>query len=170
MLLLWKEVARTLRCWLGLRGTDEGREVFLSARGGGLSRAGLEYVVKKHARCAAKAVPSITTKGVSPHTLRHTCAVNMLRATGDTRKVALWLGHASSATTDNFYLPVDPTEKLEALMAARPPTLRPGTPRPADRLLESLRPNRRLTDPTSREDALVRTAPRTRGRQRDDAD
>lgn len=159
VLLLWKEVARTLRCWLGLRGTDEGREVFLSARGDGLSRAGLEYIVKKHARCAAKAVPSITTKGVSPHTLRHTCAVNMLRATGDTRKVALWLGHASSATTDNFYLPVDPTEKLEALMAARPPTLRPGTPRPADRLLESLRPNRRLTDPTSREDALVRTAP-----------
>jgi len=139
VLLLWREVARTVRCWFALRGTTESPEVFLSARGGNMSRAGLEYVVKKHAKSAARKVPSIATKSVSPHTLRHTCAVNMLRATGDTRKVALWLGHANSATTDNFYLPVDPTEKLEALMAARPPTLRPGKPRPADRLLESLR-------------------------------
>ena len=63
----------------------------------------------------------------------------MLRATGDTRKVALWLGHASSATTDAFYLPVDPTEKLEALASMQPPALRPGRFRPTDRLLESLR-------------------------------
>jgi integrase/recombinase XerD len=139
VLLLWKEVARSLRRWLAVWGASDAPEFFLTARGEVMTRAGLEYVVKKHAKAAAQMDPSLRNKKISPHVLRHTCAVNMLRATGDTCKVALWLGHASPATTDAFYLPVDPTEKLEALAAMQPPALRPGRFRPRDRLLESLR-------------------------------
>jgi integrase len=77
-------------------------------------------------------------KRVSPHALRHTCALNTLQATRDQRKVSLWLGHASTQTT-NVYLQADPTEKLEALAVMKAPTLRPGKFRPPDRLVAALR-------------------------------
>lgn len=70
--------------------------------------------------------------------LRHTCALNTLQATRDLRKVSLWLGHASTQTTD-IYVQADPAEKLEALAAMTPPALRPGTFRPPDRLMAALR-------------------------------
>jgi Phage integrase family len=82
--------------------------------------------------------PSFRDKRVSPHVLRHTCALNTLQATRDLRKVSLWLGHASTQTTD-IYLQADPTEKLEALAAMKHPALRPGKFRPPDRLLALLR-------------------------------
>jgi hypothetical protein len=68
-----------------------------------------------------------------------TCAFNMLRATGDIRKVALWLGHSTTQTAEMFYLQSDPSLRLEALSSMTPPKLRPGKFRPPDRLLELLR-------------------------------
>ena len=63
-----------------------------------------------HAHTAAHSVPSITGKTVSPHLLRHACAVHTLEATGDVRKVSLWLGHSSLQATE-MYLRADPTDK-----------------------------------------------------------
>lgn len=57
--------------------------------------------------------------------MRHTCALNTLQATGDIRKVALWLGHSSLKSTE-IYLRADPTEKLQAIEKALPPELRRG--------------------------------------------
>lgn len=74
----------------------------------------LQHVLEKHLGNAVRKCPSLATKRVSPHVLRHTCAMNLLRATGDIRKVALWLGHVSQKTTE-IYLQADPTEKLEVL-------------------------------------------------------
>jgi integrase/recombinase XerD len=62
----------------------------------------------------------------------------VLQATGDTRKVSLWLGHADIQTTE-AYLRADPTEKLEAMDAMVPPTLKRGQFRAPDKLIESLR-------------------------------
>jgi Nucleotidyl transferase AbiEii toxin, Type IV TA system/Phage integrase family len=56
------------------------------------------------------------TRQVSPHVLRHTCAMIVLQATKDIRKVSLWLGH-SDLTTTEVYVRADPTEKLEAIEA-----------------------------------------------------
>ena len=81
--------------------------------------------------------PSLGQKRVSPHVLRHTCAFNTLRATRDIRKVALWLGHASTKTTE-LYLRADPAEKLEMLELVVPPSLRKGTFSPPDQLLAML--------------------------------
>ena len=75
---------------------------------------------------------------MTPHVLRHTCAMHTLQATRDVRKVSLWLGHASLQSTE-IYLRADPTEKLEALAAMVPPTLKPGRFRPPDKLLAMLR-------------------------------
>ena len=70
-------------------------------------------------------VPSIAGKTVSPQLLRHACAIHTLEATGDVRKVSLWLGHSSLQTTE-MYLRADPTDKLNTLHKWRPPSLRKG--------------------------------------------
>jgi len=138
VLTLWKSVADTLRAWLALRGNAAAPELFLNAWGQAMTRSGFEHVLAKHVAAAVKRCASLRDKRVSPHVLRHTCALNLLRATRDLRKVALWLGHANTQSTD-VYLQADPTEKLEALGAMRLPQLRPGKFRPPDRLIASLR-------------------------------
>jgi integrase/recombinase XerD len=135
---LWKEAARALRAWLSVRGAVLAPEVFVSARGHAMTRAGFEYVLRKHVQSASARCPSLLQKRVSPHVLRHSCAMTVLAATNDIRKVSLWLGHASIQTTER-YLHVDPTERLETLDAITPPTLRTGRFKATDKLLASLK-------------------------------
>src|SRR5664279_1465233 len=141
ILPLWKATARTLRAWLALRGNAACPELFVSARGAPLTRDGFEYILAKHVARATLRLPSLKKKRVSPHVLRHSCAMHTLDATHDIRKVALWLGHASVQTTE-IYVRADPSAKLEAIAAVLPPTLRRGRFRAADKLLASLRNSR----------------------------
>ncbi|KUM28377.1 integrase [Mesorhizobium loti] len=134
---LWKETARDLRAWLSVRGTVRVPELFVNAQGEPMSRAGFEYVLDKHVRKAAETCATLRSRNVSPHQLRHSCAVVMLQATHDVRKVALWLGHADIRTTE-VYLRMDPTEKLEAVEAVVPPELRRGRFKAPDALIASL--------------------------------
>ncbi len=136
-LLLWKEVADAVRAWLTVRGHALAPELFLNARGRPISRWGCKYVLDKHVAAAKSVCPSVATKRISPHVMRHTCAMSILQATGDIRKVALWLGHASQKTTE-IYLQADPTEKLAALDAVKLPSLRRGTFTPPDQLIAML--------------------------------
>lgn len=139
LLPLWKTTTTALRAWLALRGDASCPELFLNARGGPLTRDGFQYILAKHVEAAMKKVPSLKKKRVSPHVLRHTCAMLTLEATHDIRKVALWLGHASIQTTE-VYVRADPTAKLEAIDAVLPPDLRRGRFRAPDNFLASLRP------------------------------
>ena len=75
----------------------------------------------------------------------------VLRATQDIRKVALWLGHSSTQTTE-VYTRADPTEKLEAVNALTPPGLRKGTFRAPDKLMALLK-GKNLCGPKSSSDA-----------------
>jgi len=131
---LWKEATRTLRAWLAARGAAPSPEVFLNARGEPLTCSGFSYIVKKHVRAATPLCQSLSRKNVSPHVLRHTCAMTSLQATRDIRKVALWLGHSSLRSTE-IYLRADPTEKLNALEATLPLELRRGVFQVEDRLI-----------------------------------
>jgi len=72
-----------------------------------------------------------------PHQLRHSCAVIMLQATRDVRKVASLAGAQRMRTTE-IYLRVDPSEKLEAMEAILPPNLRRGRFKAPDALIASL--------------------------------
>ena len=99
-----------LRAWLALRERANCPELFLNARGGPLTRDGFEYILSKHVKTAMATRPSLKKKRVSPHVLRHSCAMHTLEATGDIRKVALWLGHATVQTTE-IYVRADPTAK-----------------------------------------------------------
>ena len=134
---LWRETATALRAWLALRPTGQAPEVFLNARGAAMTRSGFEYVLDKHVEVARQHVPSLAAKRVSPHVLRHSCAMMILQSTGDIRKVALWLGHASTQTTE-MYLRADTTTLLEAMNATIPPSLRKGHFHPPDQLIELL--------------------------------
>jgi site-specific recombinase XerD len=131
---LWKEATRALRAWLAVRGPAPTPEVFLNARGEALTCSGFSYIVKKHARAATPQCQSLSKKHISPHVLRHTCAMTSLQATRDIRKVALWLGHSSLKSTE-IYLRADPTEKLNAIETALPPELRRGVFQVEDKLI-----------------------------------
>lgn len=131
---LWKEATRVLRAWLSVRGSAPAPEVFLNARGEPLTDSGFRSIVNKHVRVATSSHPSLSSKRVSPHVLRHTCAVNSLQATRDIRKVALWLGHASLKSTE-IYLRADPTEKLRTIKQALPADLRRGHFQVEDKLI-----------------------------------
>jgi integrase/recombinase XerD len=137
ILPLWKETAAVVKAWMKVRPASAASELFLNARGQAMTRDGFEYILTKHVTTASRAAPSIARKRVSPHVLRHTCAMHTLQATRDVRKVSLWLGHAHLQSTE-VYLRADPTEKLEALSAMTPPTLKPGRFRAPDKLLAML--------------------------------
>jgi integrase/recombinase XerD len=137
VLPLWKETAAAIKAWLKVRPASGAPELFLNARGEAMTRSGFEYILQKHVATAARNTPSIAKKRVSPHVLRHTCAMHTLQATRDVRKVSLWLGHAALQSTE-IYLRADPTEKLEALSAMAPPMLKPGRFRAPDKLLAML--------------------------------
>ena len=134
---LWKETTAVLRSWLAVRGTNSVSELFLNARGEPMTRSGFEYILGKHTRIAAKCCPSLSGKRISPHVLRHTCALTVLEATKDLRKVSLWLGHANMQTTE-IYTRVDPSVKLEALESFVPPKLRSGRFKATDELIAAL--------------------------------
>ena len=102
-----------------------------------MTRAGFEYILTKHVQAAAQTCQTLRNRTVSPHQLRHSCAIIMLQATHDIRKVALWLGHADVRTTE-IYLRLDPSEKLEAAEAVVPPKLRRGRFKAPDTLITSL--------------------------------
>lgn len=135
---LWKQTVAALRAWLAVRGSVAVPEVFVNTRRLSMTRAGFEYILEKHVNAAATRCPSLATKGISPHVLRHSCALTVLEATKDLRKVSLWLGHANMQTTE-MYTRVDPSIKLEALEAVTPPKLRSGRFRASDKLIASLK-------------------------------
>lgn len=140
ILPLWRETAVALRSWLAVRDGKQDPALFLNAAGRMMTRAGFEYILATHAAAAARKLPSLVGKRITPHILRHSCAMHMLRATRDIRRVSLWLGHGSLQSTE-IYLRADPTEKLEALTAVTPPSLRKGRFRPPDMLIALLQGN-----------------------------
>ena len=96
---LWTASGTVLREWLAVRGSLTDPALFLNARGQAMSRAGFAYILRKHVHAARRTCASLGEKRISPHGLRHTCALMTLQATGDIRKVALWLGHNSLQIT-----------------------------------------------------------------------
>jgi integrase/recombinase XerD len=134
---LWQQTAEDVRAWLAVRGDLAVPELFVSAQGQAMTRVGFTYLLQKYVHRAAQDCPSLQGKHVSPHVLRHTCAMMLYHATGDLRKVSLWLGHADMQATE-VYVRADPTEKLDAIEAIIPPSLRRGQFTVPDRLIALL--------------------------------
>jgi len=134
---VWRTTAAALRAWLAVRGPARIPELFVNARGASLTRSGIEYILRKHVQTARRQCPSLATKRVFPHLLRHTCALTVLHATKDLRKVSLWLGHAHMHTSE-IYTRADQSVKLEVLESIVPPNLRSGRFKATDKLIAFL--------------------------------
>ena len=133
---LRQNTAKLLVAWIGDR-CDDGRPLFPSIRGERLSRDALEYLVRKHCLTASRACPSIGTKRVTPHTLRHSTAMDLLHHGVDPAVIALWLGHENVETTQ-IYIHADMRLKEKALARVAAPATPSSRFRPDDQLLAFL--------------------------------
>jgi len=134
---LTTNTAAMLRGWLAERGGAPLDAVFPGPRGAPLTRDAVRHLITKHAATAAGACPSLATKRVSPHVLRHTAAMRLLESGTDTAVIALWLGHESPRTTQ-IYLHAHLALKEQALARTTPPNTTPGRYHPSDKLLAFL--------------------------------
>jgi site-specific recombinase XerD len=134
---LSKEAIPVLRSWLQERHGKPTEPIFPNARGGQLSRDGVEYLLKKYVAMASQNCQSFKRKRVSPHTLRHTAAMNLLQHGIDRFVIALWLGHESIQTTQ-MYIHADMKMKEQALAKTQPLNVKPGRYRPNDTLMTFL--------------------------------
>lgn len=135
---LRKSTVVVLRGWLREQAGSPSDPLFPNARGGRLSPDGLEYIVTKHAAAARQSCTSLERKRVTPHVLRHTAAMELLKAGVDRAVIALCLGHESVETTQ-MYLDADLDLKEKALARMAPRKAYARRYRPGDRLLDFLK-------------------------------
>jgi site-specific recombinase XerD len=109
---LWKQTI------VELEGLSENKSptarLFINRRGQALTRFGIHTLVEKNSNMAEPGCPSLKRKKISPHTIRHTTAVHLLRSGVDINTIRAWLGHVSIDTT-NIYAEVDLSMKSKAL-------------------------------------------------------
>jgi integrase/recombinase XerD len=136
---LWSETASALRRIIRTGSAEE--LLFRNTRGAPLTRDGVAYLLGKYVRLAAKHAPALRKRHVTPHVMRHSCAVALLQAGVDVSVIRDYLGHASVATTSR-YITTNLQMKREVLEAFwKRAGLDPATPRkwrPSSKLLEFL--------------------------------
>lgn len=126
-----------LKAWLSERAGAPTDPLFPTTTGRRISPDAVERRLAHHLAVAAMTCPSIATKHVTMHTLRHTTAMRLLLAGNDITVIALWLGHEQISTT-NIYLHADMTHKQRAIDRTKPLAAKPGRYRPPDALLAFL--------------------------------
>jgi site-specific recombinase XerD len=135
---LAKATAAIVAEWIREQGSAPARILFPNGRGARLSSDAVQHLVSKYAETAGGTCPTLNTKRVTPHMLRHSAAMELLQSGVDRSVIALWLGHESVETTQ-IYLDADLALKEEALKKTAPleaPGLRF---RPDDQLLNFLK-------------------------------
>ncbi len=134
---LWPQTRRVLQAWFREGRAAADQVAFPNARGKPLSRHGVMYLLQRIAQSATATSPSLRTKTVSPHVLRHTTAMHLLQSGVDIAVIALWLGHESSETT-HVSLEADLATKERALQKLAPVEAPLARFTPADPLLAFL--------------------------------
>lgn len=101
---LWPHTADILK-HLVIKCADDDH-LFRNARGTPLTRFGIYRLVQKAGASVSSSDLTLRSRGISPHIIRHTTAVHLLRAGVDINTIRAWLGHVSIDTT-NIYAEVD---------------------------------------------------------------
>ena len=135
---LTRQTVAVLKAWLREPAKNRTETLFPNARGGRLCADGVQYLLAKYIAAACKTCPSLQQKRVSPHSLRHTAAMELLQAGVDRAVIALWLGHESVETTQ-IYLDADLSLKEQVLAKTKPIRGKAGRYRPDDELLTFLK-------------------------------
>ncbi|UVK49679.1 site-specific integrase (plasmid) [Mesorhizobium sp. AR02] len=135
---LRKDTVTVLRAWLAERRGRSADPAFPTISGTSLSHDALQYLLNKHLAVARRHCPSLASKHVTPHVLRHTLAMDLLQHGVDRSVIALWLGHESVETTA-IYLQADMKLKEQALAKTDTADIRLGRYKPDDHLLAFLK-------------------------------
>lgn len=134
---LTRGTVAVLRTYLAEPGGGPDDPLFTGPHGDALGRDAVRRLVQRHTRAAVPRCPSLANKIVSPHVLRHTCAMRLLESGCDLATIALWLGHQNVATSQ-IYLHAHMALKEKAIARTAPPGVRPDRYRPPDKLLAFL--------------------------------
>ncbi|MGH3826230.1 MAG: tyrosine-type recombinase/integrase [Pseudonocardiaceae bacterium] len=132
--------ATTLRRWTAQSPPRHQHSPVFTAQGSTtpISTDAIAARIRVHTTTATKTCPTLTSKNLTPHTLRHTTAMRMLDAGIDITTIALWLGHESTESTQP-YLHADLGMKQRALNRITPPSAPAARRyRPDDQLLTFL--------------------------------
>ncbi|RLA52275.1 MAG: integrase [Gammaproteobacteria bacterium] len=126
---LWPQTADVLRDLCARRSLPQhsSTTLFLNQRGKPLTRFGVRYILARQCERAQATCPSLSSKRLHPHSMRHSTAIYLLKSGVDLVTVSQWLGHASINTT-NRYATIDMEMKREAIAKAEPPFEHPQMP------------------------------------------
>jgi site-specific recombinase XerD len=123
---LWPETVDVLKALLKRQPRLADERIFVNRYGQPLGAAGVRFKLKQYVRAAARQVPSLATKRVTPHSWRHSVGVQLVAAGVDVTVIRNWLGHARLDTT-NHYARANLETKRKALEQVNP-TTKPGRP------------------------------------------
>jgi site-specific recombinase XerD len=135
---LWRTTATMLRQWQRRQGHSAATApLFPNRDGAPMGRGNVAQRLTLYVRAAAQGCPSLAGRTVTPHMIRHTTAMHLLQSGVDLAVIALWLGHATPATT-HMYLEADLSMKESAIGRLTPPRTAAPRYRPPDRLISFL--------------------------------
>jgi integrase/recombinase XerD len=134
---LTAQTTTVLRAWLAERQGRPEDPLFPTSTGRRLSRDAIALALAKYVKGAEQRCPSLKGKSVTPHVLRHSCAMALHREGVSEPVIALWLGHESVETVQ-IYVHADLGIKERALARTTPPRTVPGRYRAQDPLLAFL--------------------------------
>ena len=132
-----KPTVKLLHAWMHEQDGNPEDPLFPSRRSSRLSPDAVQRLVAKHVATAQGKYPSLAAKRITAHTLRHSCAMDLLTNGLDVAVLALWLGHEKLESV-NAYLHADLSLKERALARRPPLNAKPGRYRPDDALLAFL--------------------------------
>ena len=132
-----RQTVSLLRAWLEERGGEPDDPLFPSRQGGRLSADAVQRLVAKHVAAARASCPSLRSKRITAHNLRHSCVMDLLESGVDVATVSIWLGHEKLESLKP-YTHSDMAMKERALERRSPFTTKPGRYRPSDKLLAFL--------------------------------
>ncbi|GGO83821.1 integrase [Marinobacterium nitratireducens] len=99
---LWRETTQALQRLPTVRDGKPGGFVFVNRQGQPLTRDGVAYLLRKYVAAAIPSAPTLRRRKITPHVLRHSCAVALLQSGVDITVIRDYLGHASVATTSRY--------------------------------------------------------------------
>src|SRR5229473_819517 len=99
---LWPETMSLLEALLKRQPRADDERLFVNRYGAPLGASGVRFKLAHYVAAAAKKVPSLGSKNVTPHSFRHATAVHLVAAGVDITVIRSWLGHVSLDTTNHY--------------------------------------------------------------------
>ena len=115
---IWKSTAKYIRKYTETYNISGEDRLFINKNGAAMTRSGVYGRIKKLTKLSEVVAPSLKQKTITPHSFRHSVAMNRLEIGVDISTIAIWLGHSSIETTHK-YMVADLELKRKAMEKAK---------------------------------------------------